>query len=179
MLARNNVPCDVRRIKNTQPNRILMVIDVYILLETQDFRVADIRSVDERTQEQEREDWEDTKLHMLSVRAICRYFKKQVGTYRESIFNKTFLVSFSSCSPNPASSSLLRFSYISSLPIFSVVILSHLSQNRNPSIAKRRNEARDVFVSTGVIVFKHIGAAILSTTGSAVCSPRGAQMTGA
>jgi hypothetical protein len=38
-----------------------MVIDVYILLETQNFRVADIRPVDERTEEQEREDGEDAK----------------------------------------------------------------------------------------------------------------------
>jgi hypothetical protein len=60
-LACQNVPRNIRRVKHTQANRILMVIDVYILLETQNFRVADIRPVDERTEEQEREDGEDAK----------------------------------------------------------------------------------------------------------------------
>lgn len=49
-------PRNVRRIKNTQPNRILMVIDVDILLETQDLRIAHIRAIDERTQKEECED---------------------------------------------------------------------------------------------------------------------------
>jgi hypothetical protein len=65
-LACQNVPRDIRRVKHTQANRILMVIDVYILLETQNFRIADIRPVDEGTEEQEREDREDAKSNTVS-----------------------------------------------------------------------------------------------------------------
>jgi hypothetical protein len=43
-----------------------MVIDMYILLETQNFRVADIRPVDEGTEEQEREDREDARSNTVS-----------------------------------------------------------------------------------------------------------------
>jgi hypothetical protein len=124
-LACQNVPRDIRRVKHTQANRILMVIDVYILLETQNFRVADIRPVDEGTEEQERENREDAKSkycqsnkvsHIGEIMSCC--------THRESIFSSTFLVSFVSCSPNPdpASTSPLRFSYISSPVIFSVIL---------------------------------------------------------
>jgi hypothetical protein len=122
--------------------------------------------------------------HCQLVRSAC-IFEKQVGTYRESIFSRTFLVSFSSCSPtpNPASTSLLRFSYISSLPIFSVVILTQWIKNETgfaEYVAKKENwGTRRLFSQLGFNVFKHVGAAILSTTGPAVCSPRGAQMTGA
>lgn len=51
-----NIPRNIRGVEDTQPNRILMVVDVQIRLETQNFRVTDIRAVDERAQEQECED---------------------------------------------------------------------------------------------------------------------------
>lgn len=45
------IPRNISRIKYTQTNRILMIIDIDIFLQAEDFRVADICAVDEGTEE--------------------------------------------------------------------------------------------------------------------------------
>jgi hypothetical protein len=46
-MVKNDVPCNIRGIKDTQAYGILMVGNIDGLLETQDFRVAHVRAVDE------------------------------------------------------------------------------------------------------------------------------------
>jgi hypothetical protein len=53
---KDNEPRDIRGVKHTKPNRILMVIDANILLQPQNLRIAHIRAVDEGAQKQERQD---------------------------------------------------------------------------------------------------------------------------
>lgn len=53
-----SVPGDVCGIEDTQADSVLMIVDVQIRLKTQDLRIANIRAVDKRAQEQQREDWQ-------------------------------------------------------------------------------------------------------------------------
>jgi hypothetical protein len=59
MQCKGHSPCNVRRIEDTQPDRILVIIDANIFLESEDTRVANVGAVDEGAEEQQGEDGED------------------------------------------------------------------------------------------------------------------------
>lgn len=61
-IAEVRLPGDVSRIEGTEPNRVLVVGHVRICLKAQDLCVADIRAVNERAEEQQREDRQDPVL---------------------------------------------------------------------------------------------------------------------
>lgn len=57
--VKEHLPRNIRRVEYAQSNRILVVIDVYVFLQTKNLCVSDIRPIDERTQKQQRENRED------------------------------------------------------------------------------------------------------------------------
>ena len=55
--AYSNQPRNIRGVKHTKPNRILMISDIDILLQTQNLCITDICAVDERAEEEHSKDW--------------------------------------------------------------------------------------------------------------------------
>jgi hypothetical protein len=98
-----------------------MVIDVDVLLQAQDLRVADIRAVDERAQKQEREDRQDAILRRQPPAHI--HVASTVGdTNRTSIFLTTLFAAASSSTnrasalPRSSFSSCIFASILSGIP---------------------------------------------------------------